>query len=115
MSLEIGLFRWLNEVVRNKLLAIFVLGLVFSGCTHAGVVTEDVDVYEINEVYEGRVVKSVGADSYQLQVGPGEIVDMGSGNSDLSVFVNHYVEVTGQFSGTTLYVDEVRTVLEPVE
>lgn len=94
--------------MKKKILSVFVLGLVLAGCSH-GATTTETDLTAVNEEFEGKIVQGIGEDNYQLIMGPGEILELRRGNSDLSVFLNQEVRVTGQFSGSTLYVDEVNS------
>jgi hypothetical protein len=87
----------------TKLILILVMVFVFSAC---GVSSEGYDDGEVNKTLKGQLMGQVG--SYVLFTDDGETVSLDSNNFDLSSFVGDDVSVTGQYSGSTLYVDQVK-------
>lgn len=87
--------------------------VVFSGCELAGKETKSVTVDMTNESIEerpgvtltGTVVQVAG--KYFLQTN-GRDTEITSRRIDITPFVGKSVEVHGEFSGTTLYLDSIK-------
>ncbi len=93
--------------------ALFGAAIVFSGCELGGGGPKSVTVDMTNEQAEerpgvtltGTVVQAAG--KYFLQTN-GKDTEITSRRLDLMPFVGKSVEVHGEFSGTTLYLDSVK-------
>jgi hypothetical protein len=90
--------------------------VVLTGCTLPGqtakpTATPAVNTQSINKSLEGTVVSQVGGEgtdfTFQTATGP---VAIHEGNATLSPYIGKKVRVTGQYSGTTLYVDSVELI-----
>jgi hypothetical protein len=77
------------------LLASFMLG----ACSLGG------DGAEVVQTLSGQLLGT--GSGYVLMTGDGQTVSLESNVVDLNEYVGGTVSVTGQFSGSTLYVDEV--------
>lgn len=96
--------------MQNKVMVpvILFLGIFLAGgCVPGGGQTSEAEVSSVNQTRQGVLSQGVGPGLYVLQVSPGVIVELHDGNVSLAEYVGQSVKVTGQFSGTTLYVDEV--------
>lgn len=62
----------------------------------------------LNVTLSGEIKKVSGNSEYSYQISDGKkITGINSSRTDLSVFEGQNVTVTGQYSGTVLYVDKV--------
>lgn len=76
------------------------VGLLLGGCT-----TKQADLGSKIVTKEGVVQTKIG-DEYVLKT-DSELVNMASNKVDLDNYMKKEVKVTGMFSGSTLYVDEI--------
>ena len=114
LSLEKDVNDRFNGDMKNKRMQSFagvlVLGLVLGGCILTGGQNAATDVAEINQTRQGVLSQGTGSGLYVLQVSPGVVVELHDGNASLAQYMGQSVKVTGQFSGTTLYVDQVEAL-----
>ena len=92
----------------NKVLVLIFFGLILSGCSLLGIASQSRPVVseDINVTKMGTLAKGNNG-IYLLQEGQGKSTQLHDGNATLESYVGKKVTVTGQYSGTTLYVDKV--------
>lgn len=84
--------------------------ILLAGCFHVPTPRSATTTQSINETRSGRLNKGVTEGQYILVSGPGQTIELHDGAVQLEPYVGQSIEVTGQFSGSTLYVDEVRVL-----
>lgn len=89
---------------------LIVFSILLSGCFHVPTPRSATTAESINETRTGRLNKGVTEGQYILVSGPGQTIELHDGASSLEPYVGQSIEVTGQFSGSTLYVDSVRVL-----
>lgn len=88
----------------KKILIVMICGLVLSGC---GLATTKPTTVEDKIVTRSGEIKTKVGDEYLLQTSD-EIVNITSNKINLDNYIKKKIEVTGMFSGSTLYVDEIK-------
>lgn len=83
-------------------------GVMLSGCSLVAK-PADVKVQQPTKNYVGMISNKGG--KFLMTTEDGQTVEMTSKKVDLGKWVNRLMKVTGEFSGTTLYVDEVELVV----
>lgn len=97
----------MNKIRLTTLSAVLGLGLVLSGCV-GGPSTEPVDTVAESPVKTIKGEIRVAGNSFFIDEGTGRSTEIISRKLDLGSYIGNSVEVTGEFSGTTLYVDEIK-------
>ena len=95
-------------VSNMKKIAIFGLlglGLVMGGCGQAAPTTETKMTENVVEK-TGELKTKVG-DEYVFQSG-GELINVTSSKIDLDAYMGKKITISGMYSGSTLYIDEIR-------
>lgn len=106
-----SLSRYSNFMIHKKYLIILILAAVaLGGCLHTNSTSPTrTDLENINETLVGTLGPANPAGEYALQTSMGTVL-VHDGNAVLSAYVGKQIQVTGQYSGTTLYVDKVELV-----
>jgi hypothetical protein len=112
--LEFGYVFWLNECMNKtiKVLLIVGLGLSFAGCN----ITENVNIKEyemqggsIDKSLRGKLGPANESGEYTLSTSEGPKM-LHDGKASLAGYEGQNLQVTGQYSGTTLYVDQLQII-----
>jgi hypothetical protein len=93
---------------KKYLILLGLSALVLGGCFHVSQ-TPTGDVESINQTLSGTLGPANESGDYLLQTSEGSRL-VHDGNALLSPYVGQTVRLTGQYSGTTLYVDLVEIV-----
>lgn len=98
----------------NKKTAVLVMifaAFFLAGCFHDKETTEKpkVDTASINVTLQGTLSPANASGEYSLQTTQG-LKLLHDGNASLAGYEGQTIRVTGQYSGTTLYVDQVEVI-----
>ncbi len=93
--------------MKKNILFVFLSAVILAGCIPGSKQAVEYDAASVTEVLEGVVSVGASEGSYSLRTSSGQVVLMHDGNTALGGYVGKSVQVTGQYSGSTLYVDEV--------
>jgi len=83
---------------------LIVFGLFLGGCS---LVAQPADVGTESPVENITGIVSAAGGKFSISAG-GKVTEITSRKIDLNQYVGKTVTVTGEFSGTTLYIDEVK-------
>ncbi len=96
---------------KKSFLAVLALGFLLSGCTLTlgQNPPTNADINSLNVTLSGVLSVGTGPGLYTLKTDVG-VTPLHDGALELKNFVGSKVTVTGQYSGTTLYVDKAETI-----
>jgi len=83
------------------------LGIILGGCAGGPAATPDDTVAE-SPIRTIKGTIRIAGRSIFIDEGNGKSTEVTSRKVDLGEYIGQEVEVTGEFSGTTLYVDEIK-------
>ena len=93
--------------MKKNILFVFLSAVILAGCIPGKTQPVEYDASLVTEVLVGTVSAGKNEGEYSLRMDNGQMVLLHDGNVALGGYVGQKVEVTGQYSGSTLYVDEV--------
>lgn len=91
----------------NLFWAIAITGMLLGGCGSTRVI--DQTKIEENVVTKTGIIQTKSGDEYILSTSDG-LVNVTSTKINLDDYLKKNIKVTGMFSGSTLYIDEVESV-----
>jgi len=91
---------------KKVILLMLLMAVVLGGCSLGGSQTGG-EIGGLPSTLTGTILTNKGAGAFVMQTDAG-LVEVHSGNVALDNYVGQKVSVSGEYSGTTLYVDEIQ-------